>query len=67
MPEGDEYRRIAAECLLVASTTADPDVRAELHALAHANLRLAQQAERNSRTDLVYEVPPQSQRSRSPE
>ncbi len=56
MRRADEYRRLAAECREKARHTRE--AAAELNELAQAYLRLADQAERNSLSDLVYEPPP---------
>ena len=57
MTAAESYRGRAAE--LTARAAAATDQRAELYALAQSYLRLAEQAERNSRTDIVYETPSQ--------
>ncbi len=54
----DEYRNAAAELRVKAERAATPEAAVELRQLAHAYLRLAQDAERNALTDLVYEPPP---------
>ncbi len=54
----DEYRNAAAELRLKAEKATTSEAAVELRQLAHAYLRLAQDAERNSLTDLVYEPPP---------
>ena len=64
MPAGDDYRIKAAEIMGKAKQEADPSLYAELEKLVFAYLRLADQADRNALTDLVYEPPsgaPQSQ------
>jgi hypothetical protein len=53
------YRANAAECLVMASSMTDPENRASLLSMASGWLRLAELAEKNSRTDLVYETPVQ--------
>jgi len=53
------YRANAAECLVMASSVTDASNRASLLNMASAWLRLAELAEKNGRTDLVYETPPQ--------
>ena len=50
------YRANAAECLVMASSMTDPDSRASLLEMAGKWLRLAELAEKNARTDLVYET-----------
>jgi hypothetical protein len=59
--KADEYRRTAANCLADAEQIADPAAKAKLIALAETWLALAGQADRNSKTDLVYETPPQAE------
>ena len=54
----DEYRRLAANCVSMAERVTDHQFKASLVDMAGAWLRLAEQAEKNSRTDLVYETPP---------
>jgi hypothetical protein len=58
MSRSDEYRHNAANCLASAEQTTDPTARALLTAMSRSWLLLADQAERNSKTDLVYETPP---------
>jgi len=62
MPAGDEYRNKAAEIMEKAKDEADPRLCAELAKLVYAYLRLAEQADRNALTDLVYETPSHVQR-----
>jgi hypothetical protein len=57
MPPGDEYRKKAAELIARSVQEADPFQRVDLQNLAQAYLRLAEQAERNAATDIVYETP----------
>jgi hypothetical protein len=54
----EECRRHAADCIAVAERVADSDSKARLLEMASAWLRLAEQADKNSKTDLVYETPP---------
>ena len=54
----DDYRRHAAECLEVAATLADPQKRMAMIAMAESWRHLAMQAEKNLRTDVVYETHP---------
>ena len=56
-----EYLRNAASCLRVAERTNDLAARAELIKMAHAWQRLAEQANRNSKLDLVYETTAKSE------
>ncbi len=58
MRNSEEYRRNASNCLRVAERTTDLAARSTLLEMARAWHNLANQAERNSRTDLVYETPP---------
>ena len=55
--KADEYRRNAADCLRMVERTADPAARATLLDMAQSWRILAEQAERNSATDVVYETP----------
>ena len=54
----DEYRRNAIDCLRIADETITARSRVLLIHMAESWMRLAQQAEKNSTTDLVYETPP---------
>jgi hypothetical protein len=56
MPTGDEYRRLAADLSERAKREPDSLTRAEFQNLAVAYLRLAAQADKNSKVDLVYEA-----------
>jgi len=58
MASGDDYLIRAAELLGKAECEADPETRSELENLGLAFLRLAEQARRNSQTDVSYEPPP---------
>ncbi len=53
----DEYRVKAAELFARAACEADPQIQADFENLAQSYLRLALQAEQNSRLDLTYETP----------
>ena len=67
MIPGDEYRVRAASLRARAKREAKPAVRAELEGLAQSYLRLAEQAERNAHTDIVYEwVPRPPDRTEEP-
>ena len=55
----DEYRRNAIECLQLADGISATPSRLLLIHMAQAWLRLADQAERNLTTDVVYEMPVQ--------
>jgi hypothetical protein len=58
MVPGEAYRIKAAEIRVKAHQESHTPVKMELEALALSFLRLAEQAERNARTDVVYEPPP---------
>jgi hypothetical protein len=53
----DEYRVKAAELSARAACETDAQIQADLENLAQSYLRLALQAEQNSRLDLSYETP----------
>lgn len=55
--KAEEYRRRAAQCVELAQQHSDPEQKLKLMKMAQAWLRLAEQAEKNSQTDLVYETP----------
>jgi hypothetical protein len=57
MPPGDEYCKKAAELIARSEQEPDPLQRLDLRKLAQAYLRLAEQAERNAASDIVYETP----------
>jgi hypothetical protein len=52
-----QYRRHAAECLEIAASIGDPQIKAGLIAMAQSWLDLALQADKNLNTALVYETP----------
>ena len=52
-----QYRQKAEELLTLASTDMNPEHQVAFAAMAQGYLRLAVMAERNSRTDIVYETP----------
>ena len=58
MSNHDRYRQNAIDCLRLASEANDPGAKAVLLDMAQSWVRLADQAEKNLRTDLVYETPP---------
>ncbi len=58
MRSAEDYRNRAAELHEEAETAVTPETAVELKQLAHVYWRLAQDAERNAMTDLVYEPPP---------
>ena len=55
----EDYRERAVECLRLANEASNPSLRASLIDRALSWLRLFDQAEKNSRSDLAYEAPPQ--------
>lgn len=58
MGKADEYRRNAANCLQLVDKANDPAEKTFLLDMARAWHNLADQADRNSKTDIVYETPP---------
>jgi hypothetical protein len=54
-----DYRLNAVNCLTVGQQTTDLGTKAKLLAMARAWFALANQADRNCQTDLVYETPKQ--------
>ena len=66
MSTADQYRAMAAEFRAKAEREANPALRAHLESMVLSYLRLAEQAERMSRTDLVYATPPPKPGSASP-
>lgn len=56
MTSADEYRELAAELAATAARTADRSAAAELRHLAQSYIRLAEQADKNSHTDIAIEV-----------
>jgi hypothetical protein len=58
MNSADEYRKRADDFSNKARETSDRLSAAEWHRLARWYVRLAEEAERNSMLDLVYEPPP---------
>jgi hypothetical protein len=57
MSFADHYRTLAADCDARARHERVPQRRAEWAVLAASYRRLAEQAERNSLTDIIYEPP----------
>jgi len=57
MTSKDSYLFRAAELLAKSEAESDPEKRTELENLGRAFLRLAEQAMRNSQTDVTYEPP----------
>jgi len=60
MSSADDYRGNAARCLRVAELTSGVEARVTLLGMAQSWRRLAEQAERNSQNDIVYETPPRA-------
>ena len=58
MTPADLYRVKAVDLAALARAEKDPFGKAEYERLSLAYLRLADQADRNSQTDVVYETPP---------
>jgi hypothetical protein len=58
VPTAEEYRIKAADMDARAKRESTIPTKAEYQNLALAYLRLAEQAEKNAATDLVYETPP---------
>src|SRR5437870_4373642 len=54
----DGYRRNAFDCLRSAQIAANPRDKAMLLGMAQSWVRLADKAQKNGLTDLVYEAPP---------
>ena len=57
MPNGEQYRALAADMNARAQKETIPLCRAEYEHLAMLYLRLAEQADKNADPDLVYETP----------
>jgi hypothetical protein len=57
MPSASSYREKAEQHLLLAEAAADTAAQAEELRLALSYLRLAELAQKNSTTDIVYETP----------
>ncbi len=55
MTPATHYRTLAAQLRARARTEEAPQLRAELDHLAQCYVRLAEQADRNSQTDVSYE------------
>ena len=56
---GEHYRVLAGKCDARARAEDDLSIRHEWEIMAQSYRRLAEQAERNARTDVVYEPPPE--------
>jgi hypothetical protein len=57
MSVADVYRVHACKCVQLAQRIADPDGKLVLLDMARAWLAIAEQADKNSQTTLVYETP----------
>jgi hypothetical protein len=57
MSRSAEYRRKAAACLLLAEQTSDEEAKLRMLDTAQSWRFLANQADRNSHNDVVYETP----------
>jgi hypothetical protein len=58
MTHADHYRVKAGDMASLARAEADPFQKAEYERLVLAYLRLADQADKNSHSDVVYKTPP---------
>jgi hypothetical protein len=58
MSSADHYRTRAAEFAAMARSQSVPTLQVEYARMAANYLRLAELADRNSQTDVVYEPPP---------
>jgi hypothetical protein len=65
MTPRDQYLLRAAEFSAMAQAETDRADKVEFENLARAYLRLAEQAERNSQTNIIYETPPKKDRSQA--
>lgn len=59
--KAEEYRHNALKCLNAAEASSDLSTRAQLLGMAQAWHNLADQAEKNNQTDLVYQTPEHQQ------
>jgi hypothetical protein len=57
MSVADAYRVHAGQCVQLAQRITDPDGKLALLDMARAWLAIAEQADKNRRTTLVYETP----------
>jgi hypothetical protein len=57
MTPADQYRTLAAQFMARAKSEQNMKLRSEWQYLAVCYLRIAEQADRNSQTDVVYEPP----------
>ena len=58
MHTGDEYRAKAAALTAQVTDETAPSARKEIEILVRSYLRLAEQADLNDQTDVVYVTPP---------
>ena len=59
MSTAEQYRVRAAEFAAMAKSETAPALQSEYATMAASYLRLAELADRNAMTDVVYEPPPQ--------
>jgi hypothetical protein len=59
--DAEEYRKRAKSCLKVIAALTREDLKLEMLGMVGAWLRLAEQAERNRGTGVIYEPPEPSQ------
>jgi hypothetical protein len=55
--KSEDYRQYALECLRLANDMNESSTKAVLVDMAQAWIRLAEQAQKNRRLELVYEAP----------
>jgi hypothetical protein len=55
--DAEEYRQRAQHCIEIASGLTDQEQKLDILDMAMAWLRLAEQAEKNRTTDVVYATP----------
>jgi hypothetical protein len=66
MASGHQYRVLAAKCDARARVEGDRAIRHEWEIMAKSYRRLAEQAARNARTDVIYEPPAEKLHDREP-
>jgi hypothetical protein len=66
MTSGDNYRAKALELLARAETETDSELRRDFASLGAAYLRLAEQAERNTKLVVEFELLPEKTGNRKP-
>jgi len=66
MNSAQRYRVRAAEFAAMAKSETDPALQTEYARMAMNYIRLAVLAERNARTDVVYETPPPDHKTTDP-